>query len=99
MSRTRLTDQRTGYVADRVIVRLTKDDILLVFDIAKVLRPNTTPSPHFGTAQAARQDRIICLTRSTHRQIHSSANARLLIQFLQSGVRTDGTFPIKPMAG
>jgi hypothetical protein len=97
MSRTRLTDQRTGYVADRVIVRLTKDDIFLVFDIAKVLRPEyyTFATLWHGTTLLGQGPHYYITAVDAIGKYSPPQTRALLVQFLQSGVRTDGTFPIK----
>jgi hypothetical protein len=97
MSRTRLTDQRTGYVADRVIVYLKQDDIFLVFDIVKVLEPDyyTFTTLWHGTTVLDQGPRHYVTAVDTIGTFHPPQTRALLIDFLKAGVRSVGTFPIK----
>ncbi len=97
VSRTRVTDPRTGVQNDRVITYLKEDDIFIVFDIIKMLETDyftfstlwhaTTlleqGEHHFVTAVDQIQDHVL------------PQNRALLIDFLQGGIRRMGTFPLR----
>ena len=97
MSRTRLTDQRTGYAADRVIVYLKRDNVFLVFDIVKVLQTDyyTFASLWHGTTVLDQGPRQYVTAVDTIGAFHPPQTRALLIDFLQGGVRTAGRFPLK----
>jgi hypothetical protein len=97
MSRTRLTDERTGYAADRVIVHLTQGDIFLVFDIAKALESDyyTFATLWHGTTVLDHGPHYYIAGVDAIGKYRPPETRALLIDFLQDGVRSDGTFPIK----
>jgi hypothetical protein len=97
MSRTRLNDHRTGYTADRVIVYLKQDDIFLVFDIVKVIEPDyyTFATLWHGTTVLDQGPHYYVTAVDAIGAFHPPQTRVLLIDFLQTGVRRAGTFPIK----
>ncbi|MBU0638479.1 MAG: hypothetical protein KKB50_06400 [Planctomycetes bacterium] len=100
MSRTRITDERTGYAGDRVVVYLKADNIFLVFDIVKILGTGyyTFSTLWHGTTVLGPQEQgahyyVTAVEQISHYQ--PPQTEALLISFLQHGIRQDGTFPIK----
>ena len=97
MSRTRVTDERTGYMADRVIVRLTRDDVFVVFDIVKVLEADchTFATLWHGTTVLDQGPDYFVTAVDAIGSYQPPQTRALLIEFLQKGTRSSGTFPIK----
>ena len=97
MSRTRVTDERTGYAADRVIVRLTRDDVFIVFDVVKVLEPDyyTFATLWHGTTVLDRGPDYFVTAVDAIGSYQPPRTRVLLIEFLQKGTRSSGTFPIR----
>lgn len=96
VSRTRLTDTRTGYQADRVIVYVKPDDAFVIVDIIKILETG-----YYTFATLWHADAI--LTQDPCRFViavdaigdyRPSPHRALKVLFLQRGTRETGTFPI-----
>jgi len=97
VSRTRLTDKTRGYVADRVIAYLKPEDLFVVFDIIKILETDYyTFATLWHTPAILAQGPQYFVTAADASQAGPPPHDRaLLIDFLQSGVRQTGTFPIR----
>jgi len=96
-SRTRLTDERMGYQADRVIAWLKPDDVFVVFDIVKVTEPGyfTFATLWHGTTvlEEGSQHFVTAVDAIRHHELDRSH--ALLVHFPETGVRRTGSFPIK----
>ena len=99
MSRTRVRDQQRGYESDRVIVYLEEENAFLVVDIVKILETGyyTFTTLWHGTTVLEQGDgRYVTVTDtipcSGGGLYEPPKNQALRIQFLQKGIRRDGTF-------
>ena len=97
MSRTRLHDERTGFVSDRVVAYLKPDDVFVVFDIVKTLRPDyfTFATLWHATNLLEQGEHYFVTGVDAIRTESLPTDEALLIAFLQHGTRTEGTFPIQ----
>jgi hypothetical protein len=97
MSRTRVTDERTGFEADRVIVWLKRANVFIVFDIIKILETDyyTFSTLWHGTTLLDQGPHYYVTAVDAIGNYHPPQNQALLVLFAQQGIRQDGTFPIE----
>jgi hypothetical protein len=97
VSRTRLTDEPRGYVADRVTAYLKPEDLFVVFDIIKILETDYyTFATLWHVPAVLDQGTNHFVTAADSGQAGLPPHDRaLLIDFLQTGTRQTGVFPIR----
>jgi hypothetical protein len=80
-----------------VLVYLKEDNIFLIFDIVKVLEEDyyTFTTLWHGSAVLEQGPRYFITTVDAIGAFHPPQTRALLIEFLQAGARSAGTFPIK----
>jgi len=97
VSRTRLEDGRSGFVHDRIIVYVREDNLFVVFDIVKVLEPDyyTLATLWHATTVLEQGPHYYVTAVDAIGTQELPRNQALLIDFVQRGIRTDATFPIR----
>lgn len=97
VSRTRLTDKPHGYVADRVIVYLKPEDLFVVFDVIKILETDyyTFATLWHVPSVLSQGPHYFVTAADTTQEGPPPRDRALLIDFLQTGTRQVGTFPIR----
>jgi len=97
MSRTRVEDERTGFASDRVIVYLKCENIFVVFDIVKILRADyyTFSTLWHATTVLEQGPQHYLTAIESIGKYRPPQTQGLLIDFIQGGVRTHGTFPLR----
>ena len=96
VSRTRLTDEPRGYVADRVVAYLKSEDLFVVFDVIKILESDYYTFAVLWHAPAVldQGENYFVTSPDTSQAGPPPQDRALLIDFLQSGTRQTGTFTI-----
>ena len=97
VSRTRLTDEPRGYVADRVVAYLKSEDLFVVFDIVKILETDyyTFAALWHVPAVLDHGTNYFVTAADAGQAGPPSRDRALLIDFLQAGTRQTGVFPIR----
>jgi hypothetical protein len=97
VSRTRLRDERTGFESDRVVAYLKRNNIFLIFDIIKILSADyyTFATLWHGTQVLDHGDHYYVTAVDAIQNYRLPQTHALLIDFLQHGIRDEGTFPIR----